>query len=218
LLAHSFYKAYAFLSTGGLVEDARHSPSSYHVLPRKWTALIIASTFAMTMIALSWQYGAHLVKVTYIAVLLLGLGESITAFGSVHDFKASKATGVLLSLAAATLCYVAAESSMTHILTAQPLSQPLTQALSAAGESSSMSLATVLTCLFGLIVFATGFWLAQELRRTGSRFQARLYVALWNGHYFAQYSTRVLARIWPAQQKSNVTAINRATAERTPAL
>jgi hypothetical protein len=50
-----------------------------------------------------------------------------------------------------------------------------------------------------LVIFGVGFHLAGKLYHPTDAFSKRLYVRLWNGHYFGQKSSKVLSAVWPVQ-------------------
>jgi len=195
LVAHSLYKAHAFLASGSGVDGFR-APSIAYASPKPQT----------------WQKGL----VFMLAVLMtLGIGA---AFGiTIYQQPALLAAGAIVAIAMTQLILQAANlnSSREFVLKAFGLSFVASTAYFALHHLFELALAgSVLPvrethgvfqiALVPMIiaVFA-GLLLIQQAFKTGrSTLRQSVYVHLYNGLYIDVYITRLLQRIWPAPTKT----------------
>lgn len=187
IFAHSFYKAHAFLATGGLVAESKKTgfkltPAPYFVL-----GLIALGGLALVIFGLHYQQGAHFAIFTYGAVLLLGLFQNAnrSAGGRYPVIRVS--TAVLAGLGIAIAVYALLEYSIgLYLNELVPITQTSGHWNSPQGWVSIAS----------YLIFAVGLVLSSVLMRSSANGWARrLYVYFWNGGYFSQRSTRILENV-----------------------
>lgn len=192
LVAHSFYKAHAFLSSGSGVDSFRAPALAYHGAKRL-------------------QPGRLVLALLIAGVMTLGVGA---AFGiTVQEQPALLATGAIVAIALSQLLLQAGElGNAAFLLRALGLSAVVSTAyfglhalFELAIRDSMLPLrdptSTAQLVIIGLTIMAfLGLLLTQQLFRSAGRSAAReaLYVHLYNGLYIDVYLTRILQRVWPS--------------------
>jgi NAD(P)H-quinone oxidoreductase subunit 5 len=191
LVAHSLYKAHAFLASGSGVDSFRAPTIGYATdQPRVWQKFI-AFIFA--------------------ALVTLGIGM---AFGvSISDQPALLAVGFVIAIAMTQLLLQATslDSNRTFLLRALGLSVLVCTAyftlhhgfeLALAGSVLPVRTTTgafeLTLVLIIMATFAALLLLQQAFKSGHSRLREVIYVHLYNGLYIDVYITRMLQRIWPA--------------------
>jgi NAD(P)H-quinone oxidoreductase subunit 5 len=185
LLAHSLYKAYAFLTAGEAVMDTRRRqlfPDSVKAPPMKLVfGRLAAAPLAMAAVWLStvvWQLVSPHAQVPAVVVLIIGLGLAPLLW---QDKLSGMLRGLLAVLLLAQL-YVG-----WHLLFATLLSLPDSQV-------APFLVAWVAIC-FGLL-YGVQAWL---LAFPGGRLSVALYPWAYAGFYLDERFTRLTFRIWPVQ-------------------
>ncbi|MEJ5211926.1 MAG: NADH-quinone oxidoreductase subunit L [Burkholderiales bacterium] len=190
LVAHSLYKAHAFLASGSGVDAFRAPAVQLGARPRLRSALLPALLIAGVLTALvaalfgvTWGEQPALIAagaIVAIAVTQLVL-ETTTSLGRAGLLHAlGLATGV-------SVAYFALHALFEHLLAGSVL--PLREAAAA----SHRALAPAIVVSFLALMF-----LQQYLSSARSTLQERLYIHLYNGLYIDVYITRLLQRVWPA--------------------
>ncbi len=190
LVAHSLYKAHAFLASGSGV-DAFRAPSVSFAhqgfRPGRLLLALVAATLAVLAVggAFGVEAGSHPALMAAGAIVAVAISQLILQATTIGRFAfAVRSAG--LSLLVAT-CYFALhrlfELALAGSVAPAPLAGPLHSALSLA----------VVGVFLGLLV-------AQQLLREapGSAARSALYVHLYNGLYIDIFLTRVLQRLWPS--------------------
>jgi NAD(P)H-quinone oxidoreductase subunit 5 len=196
LVAHSLYKAHAFLASGSGVDGFR--------------APVITYSLAKTP---AWRQG---VAFLIAALMTVGVG---TVFGlTINQQPALFAAGAIVAIALTQLLLQAANlnGSGIFVLRAVGLSFIVCTVYFALHHLFELALAgsvlpvretneafeMVLVLL--IIAVFTGLLLIQQAFKSGySPLRQSVYVHLYNGLYIDVYLTRVLQRIWPAPAKLN---------------
>ena len=191
LVAHSLYKAHAFLASGSGVDGFR-APSITYASPKPQI----------------WHRGLAFVIAT---LMTLGVGA---AFGVTIDQQpALLATGAIVAIAMTQLLLQATNlnSNRAFVLKALGLTFVVGTAYFALHHLFELALAgsvlpvrethgafQMLLVLLIIAIFA-GLLLIQQAFKTGrSPLRQSFYVHLYNGLYIDVYITRVLQRVWPA--------------------
>jgi hypothetical protein len=125
-----------------------------------------------------WQNAAHLAGLTYVSVLLIGLSQNV---GIALRKSAWTSVAVLGALVAASAAYILMEAALGQFV-------PI-EAANPVGP---------IVNLIAFSVFAAGLFLNRMLVVQRSELSRRIYMALWNGGYLGNLSTRALSRVWPA--------------------
>lgn len=184
ILAHSFYKAYAFLSTASVIEENKQISLPSAPLSAGSRVLVLLSAGMALAVGMWWQEGRYLAGFLYASVLSLGLAQSLSSLRHGTAFLRITVTGTVLL---AVLVFISLETGL-KALTAEELTSFLVPLDHVKVVASALSLA----------IFAVGFWLANELMAPTSERSRRLYVALWNDSYLGTRSSAWLNRVWPA--------------------
>ncbi|WP_286717433.1 NADH-quinone oxidoreductase subunit L [Thalassolituus sp. UBA2009] len=184
LLAHSAYKAWAFLSSGSAVQQ--HVQQSLLIAPpaaaRRWLPALIA---AAGLVAAAWWF-------------------SVQLSAQLHTGIQPVSGWLLLALALTTLLVQRASGAWTLLLAAglalaysllKILLQPLSGELSAALRPGLFSAADLWVSALFLLLF-TVWWLLRY--RAHWPLVQRLSLALFAGLYLDEWFTRITLRLWPA--------------------
>lgn len=185
LLAHSLYKAYAFLTAGEAVMDTRRRhlfPDSVKASPMKlFSGRLAAAPLAMAAVWLSsavWQAVSAHAQVPAIVILIIGLGLAPLLW---QDTLSGMVRGLLAVLLLAQL-YVG-----WHLLFATLLALPDSQV-------APLLVAWVAMCF--ALLYGVQAWL---LAFPSGRLSVALYPWAYAGFYLDERFTRLTFRIWPVQ-------------------
>jgi NAD(P)H-quinone oxidoreductase subunit 5 len=194
LVAHSLYKAHAFLASGSAVDTFRAPavsyPSNQSDHGRRGLALVIAVLMtagvgALFGVSLAGQ-PALIAVGAIVAIAMTQLLLQATTLDSGMAFL-MRATGL-----AAVVCtaYFALHHAFELALAGSVM--PVTDT----GGAFQVSLVVLIIAVFA------GLLLLQDAFKSG-RWPSRhsLYIHLYNGLYIDVYITRVLQRVWPAPAK-----------------
>lgn len=198
ILAHSFYKAHAFLSTGGLVEESKKLSLPLEPLKPAAMLAIVAAGAALLVIGVFWQGGAYLPTLTYGGVLLLGLGQNVETLRGYAVSHRRVAWMIAVVLSGAIAICMLIEGGLGALIAAE---------IAQSNVAVQWGDPRFFISAFAYGVFAAGLWLANGLMTPSTRLHRALYVHLWNGSYFGTGSTRALSRLWPVQSQSQVVSI-----------
>jgi NAD(P)H-quinone oxidoreductase subunit 5 len=181
LLAHSLYKAYAFLTAGEAVVETRRRqlfPNGAEAAPLKMLARRIAAApvalAAVWLPTIAWQAASPHAAVPGLVVLIIGLGLAPLLWQN-------RLRGMLAVLLLAQL-YVGWHLAFAALLNmpASPVAMPL--------------VAWVAVCF--ALLYAVQAWL---LAFPGGRLSAALYPWAYAGFYLDERFTRLTFRVWPVQ-------------------
>lgn len=184
LLAHSVYKAWAFLNAGSEVQQhiqrslLKTPPPSY----RHW---LLALMLAITLVMTAWSFSMQLYPVTqaFSSWLLLGLALTVFLAQSGHGNGWSRP---LLLAAALALAY----SLLKYLM------QPLTGNVSAALRPEWFSMSDLWVGILFVVLFT--LWWLLRWHANHPRVQ-RLSIVLFAGLYLDEWFTRMTLRLWPAR-------------------
>lgn len=181
IIAHSFYKAHAFLSTGELVEESKKAkPSPPH--PSGLRLTIFSSAGLLFILAGSYFFsGSYVSYFTYAAILLLGLSQSLhfssKAF-SLDNFKFLFQIGLIFIGTAGACAFI--ESF---------LKTQLELGVTATSENINLRIAS---CIIAYGIFVVGLWLSTVLIEQKSKASKTFYLFIWNAGYFYQLTNRLM--------------------------
>lgn len=175
LIAHSIYKAHAFLATGSLISESKKAHIKWHT-PSKTSALAaINAGFLVIVVGVVASSGKYLPVFTYAAILLLSFSHN--SFRTRHIPRSNQILGMTCNIflvAASIAVYLLIESTLASYLQhTLPSFKPLDQ--------SNYWKVPLATLSFSL--FSCGFWLTIQLKNPKSSFLKKLYFRLWNGNY-----------------------------------
>jgi NAD(P)H-quinone oxidoreductase subunit 5 len=194
LVAHSLYKAHAFLASGSGVDSFRAPAIAYSAVKLPAWQRGVAFVFAaLTTLGIGAAFGVTvgqqpglLAVGAIVAIAMTQLLLQATSISSGRAFVA-RAAGLALLVCTA---YFALHHLFEIALVGSVL--PVRET----GGLVQQALATAIIAVFiGLLLIQQAFKSGRTAR------QSALYVHLYNGLYIDVYITRVLQRIWPAPAK-----------------
>jgi NAD(P)H-quinone oxidoreductase subunit 5 len=183
IVAHSLYKAHAFLSTGNLVEESKKLSLKISSQSISIMFLFMSLGLGLILFGLYWQNGKYVPEITYLSVLFLGLSQNSEIL-NVRSKPGALVLFIIGSALVVAFSMYAIFEKLIHVLTSNEI-----VAWQAKIEPKSP---LFIICITGYIIFASGFYLANGLMQPKSQNQKRLYVYLWNGGYFGVGSNRFL--------------------------
>jgi NAD(P)H-quinone oxidoreductase subunit 5 len=183
IVAHSFYKAHSFLSTGNMVEESKKSAGLGFVESFQSITAKILLGFAVIGAGALYHNGEYLVYSTYVSVLLLGLTQ-LTNLS-----QAPKKESLFFMVRLSGLLVV---SSAIWFL-AEYLLHTSIKNLVTVGESAAK--AGIMTCLSVYIIFSIGYVISEKMVHNMGKGRVKLYLFLWNGGYFQQLSSSLMKQM-----------------------
>ena len=186
IIAHSFYKAYAFLSTGMQVEESKKIGLPQNPQSKMFLGAVTGVGLALILLGLTHQEGRHLPYYTYGAVIILGIfqnlgGVSVRTMGSLLFSRVSLILITLVTL------FLIIEYQLNLLL------KPLVPNIHDSIKPDSTQSFLFIGCY---LIFASGFWLSAYLPLAQGYFMKRLYCYFWNGGYFTAYSSVFLEKFF----------------------
>lgn len=184
IIAHSFYKAHAFLGTGTLVEESKKI--GFKLKSTSNFSLGMASLIGLILVTVGAVYkdGSYSGYYTYGAIILLGLFQSINALSSEPYSKSKVLLRIISGLSFAIVAALVIETALKQQLTG----------LIPEGISGWHAAQDDIEWLFiAYSIFAMGFWLSGRLNNPRSPLMKRLYFYFWNGGYFSALTSRILS-------------------------
>ena len=201
ILAHSLYKAHAFLSSGSVIDIARASwTPSPGGKPHPWRLMLAIGAVLLVTVAVGQVFGASLDQKPGVfalgAVLLLGLIHLI-ANGIDERPNAYVVVRTLCYAAAAAVAYFGLQSGAEYLLaTSLPPNHSLHGAFGVV-----ITVAVVLS--FATVTFLLGLVPTQP---RAPRWQA-LYSHVSNGFYVNTLANRFVVWIWPSPPRQSAAAL-----------
>lgn len=192
ILAHSFYKAYAFLSTGQQVEESRKTILPHERPSGLYLGTVTAIGLGTLCFGLLFEKGFYLPYFTYSAILFLGLSQNFGGL-SLRTFTSLVGSKIGLILAGSVALFVMIEVQISHFLSSL---------VPSIHSSLDWNAPQALMCGFSYLVFACGLWLTAYLPYAESTLMKRVYSYFWNGGYFSAYSSRYLESFYGKSQVS----------------
>jgi NAD(P)H-quinone oxidoreductase subunit 5 len=187
LLAHSLYKAYAFLSAGGVVATARVQQMTANTIPASVAERILAGVVGVGIVMVA----AAIWRIDIAGSLLLITMACILSLAMTPLLVVSRKANILMMLAmclGVALLYFALHHLFTMLFTASLLMH------SAHGQ---VSVNTALVT-FVLILFIALFIVQSVIRAAPtSRFATQLYPWFYGGLYLDELFTRLTFRLYP---------------------
>jgi NAD(P)H-quinone oxidoreductase subunit 5 len=209
LIAHSLYKAYAFLSAGTAVEHARLQQMTAQSAPAAAMQMLVSAALAVGTVLLAalvwktvWQTTGQAIGATSQSLSMLAitmaviLSLAITPLINVSQLVSSTKGAIIgLKLIGASLVvaliYFGLHSVFIALFNASALM-----------HSDSSSVSTLLSG-FVLVMFVLLFLLQSVIRANPSSALARrLYPWFYGGLFLDEMFTRVTFRIWPVKLSS----------------
>ncbi|RYU57410.1 hypothetical protein EWI61_13360 [Methylolobus aquaticus] len=196
IVAHSLYKAHAFLSTGSVVDLAR--ASWVQVAPKNQTAGPLLAAFAGALaLSLASAYGFGVSPASEPGVVALGAVLTLAVtFLLWKSAGAHPGYGTVARATAVAACvcigYFALQTAFAHLLrSALPPLPPR-------ASDFDLTLTAAVTMLFVTMLLVQ----SRLPGRIDNPLWQRLYVHFYNGLYISTIANRVIERIWPLPSAS----------------
>jgi NADH:ubiquinone oxidoreductase subunit 5 (subunit L)/multisubunit Na+/H+ antiporter MnhA subunit len=188
IFAHSFYKAYAFLSTGKLVEESKKVSLSITQHSTINTTLIGISCVALIVVSAFIDRGDYLQIVTYVVILLLGFLQNLPSISNLSFRRLETLGKILITLLLGTTTYIGIEYLLNENLRLGSVIPD--------GMAQQLNLGTRLTIsVLIFTMFFVSFVLSKKLMYPDSAFLQRLYVYFRNGGYLGLRSSVFMSRL-----------------------
>jgi NAD(P)H-quinone oxidoreductase subunit 5 len=192
IVSHSLYKAYAFLSTGDLVEENKKISISLEPLSSLQMAVIIITGLGIVFSGLNFREGNFLPEFTYVSILFLGFSQNAESLEHYSNIKWMAWSKIGLKLTLALLVFIVFEWGLRlHV----------GSLLSLQREILNLNSPLFVVCLMSYLVFAVGFWLGNTMMNPINKISKTIYFYMWNGGYFGVRSTAFLNQFWPLSRK-----------------
>lgn len=194
LVAHSLYKAHAFLASGS-GGDAFRAPA-VHYAPkgsqagRLLVALAVAIPLAVgvgAVFGVTWQSEPALVAAAVIVAIATSqlVLQVTTLLGNAAALLRAAGLGAVVCVAYFSL----------HALFDFAVAGSVLPLREAASGFHAVLVPLTIAAFVGLLL------MQQFMKSSNSRLRERLYMHLYNGLYIDVYITRLLQRVWPAPQQ-----------------
>lgn len=192
LVAHSLYKAHAFLASGSSVDSFRAPTIKLEPGPMHPLAQLLAFAFALlTTLAIGLAFGIDINKQPALlgagAIVTIAMTQLLLQAGSINRRAGFMLRALGLSVLTST-AYFALHTLFEHAIADSFL--PIRN-----GDSTLEHILVLLT----IGVFVGLLQLQQLLKAGHSRLSDAVYVHLYNGLYIDVYITRMLQRVWPVK-------------------
>lgn len=188
LLAHSLYKAHAFLGSGGAVQQALLKRTAPQAKPTSMVIFIGNAFFGLlvaTCFAIQWRQTSQIEATTVFCIVVAGLAIAVILTASLSARNLSTSLLFLLSAFGISGLYFGYDK----------LFQSLVPSASIAHNYDRNVL------IFAAVGFALLYIVQGSLRaRPLGRFAAALYPWFYAGLYLDELFTRATFRLWPADQ------------------
>ena len=184
ILMHSFYKAYAFLSTGALVQESKKiSLQSQPISIKSYLKVLLLSALILT-IGVYFTEGRNLAILTYVSILALGVFQTLNSISPVGSTSHLKTVFWRMTF---TLTFSGLLAGALEFFIHQNLSPLMTVPQSSYPYDLSFSTWTLL-CLSFFFLFFAQLMISSLLIHSNQTVFKRLYFHLWNGFYFNSFT------------------------------
>jgi NAD(P)H-quinone oxidoreductase subunit 5 len=190
IIAHSFYKAYAFLSTGDLIVESKKASLQLAPFGAWYSTLAIVIGLSVLGYGVVYQEGTHFAYFAYAGLLLIALMQCVVSLPQSNFSRLKYFSAIAGLMFLAVTIYTGIE-----FYVGSRMQSIVADTLDVVSTSSPIFFVAAVSH----VIFGIGFHLAGQLYRATNPFYRRLYVSLWNGHYFSQKSSKLLAVVWPVQ-------------------
>ncbi len=186
MISHSFYKAYAFLTTGTQIEESKRSYSKINsLLPKDllFISLIGLFTAFAGLFLYQGQYSSYLL---YLGILIIGIFQNGSViFSKVDRNLISFERFLKLIFAIGFVCSV--EIMLNH-----KFSNLFPSLFVSTLDLSSK----FILLLISYFIFAAGIFLHAIIMQPRNEFSRRLYYYFWNGGYFSLLSDELTQSVY----------------------
>ncbi|MDA8248173.1 MAG: hypothetical protein M0Z28_03260, partial [Rhodospirillales bacterium] len=191
LLAHSLYKAHAFLASGSVVDRARAAGAPAPGTPPHPAILGSALLLGVVItVAVAACFGESLLQSPGVfalgAVMMMGLAQLLSAALGAHPGWPAAARGLGVAVLVAVAYFALQRGAAWLCAGAVPAPQPLRGPF-------DFAVAALVVLSLGAVMLLQSLLPA----RAGSRRWQAAYVHLLNGLYLGRLADRILLHLWP---------------------
>ena len=191
LVAHSLYKAHAFLGSGSGVDSFRAPAIDYgNVKPQTWLRILAFIIAIIITLLIGMAFGISLTQQP--ALLAAAAVVAIAMAQLLIQATSMQSSWAFLSRALGLTALVCTAYFALHHLFEQALLGSILPVRETGGVFELTLALVIITVFVGLLL------IQQLLKSNHSRLRESVYVHLYNGLYIDVYITRMLQRIWPA--------------------
>lgn len=179
IIAHSFYKSHAFLSTGFLVEESKKVKFSHSNPSILFLLIGVLAGYLLITIGSIYSERQFIAYFAYIAILLLGFVQSFGFTQHSFDKIGIKFFAILFCILTFSIgiCFLFELFLHQKLLLLTPMNWD------SIGSRISLQ---VITSYISYTIFVIGLGLSLLLINPKNNFSKRLYIYFWNGGYFSQ--------------------------------
>jgi len=190
LVAHSLYKAHAFLASGSGVDGFRAPTVAVEPRPvAAWQQLLAFGFALLTTLGIGHAFGIRVETQPALlgagAVITLAITQLLLLAGNLHRNTAFLLRALGLGILTST-AYFTLHALFEHAIAGSFLPQ-----------RDNASTPQLILVIMTIVVFIGLLQLQQLLKSGRTRLSEAVYVHLYNGLYVDVYITRMLQRVWP---------------------
>ncbi len=185
IVAHSFYKAHAFLSTGYLIEETKQKSLKLRTLSPSLSIAAIVVAFSTVVIGQFFEKGIYISYFAYAAVLILGLIQTAFHVRYVEVKKSLLFSSIFLFMTAGLIVYMQVEFLVGHFI------RDVIPPPSITSQLNSVQLPVI---YLAIALFSACFILSGLLMNPKTTLLKKTYIHLWNGGYANHYFNRWLSK------------------------
>lgn len=190
LVAHSLYKAHAFLASGSVVDGFRAPVINYNSTRLSRLQIMAATVIAVAItLLIGAVFGITInqqpAMIAAAAIVAIALSQLLLQALSVQTQGVFLARALLLTVVVCTT-YFSLHHGFETVLTGS--------VIPASSINASLEISLVTICI---AMFASLLWIQHMFKSGRSPGRDKLYIHLYNGFYIDVYLTRILQRIWP---------------------
>lgn len=183
IVAHSFYKAHAFMATGYIVEESKKKNLAFKSPTFIHTCFISILGLGMIALGFAWNDGTYLALFTYAAVMLFSLSQNSFKMPEGQRLPYGRISLILLGVFAV---YITIESTITGLLVG---TVPMLS------ETSNLAKGNLPFILAGFSIIASGFYLSGRLINPSTTLLKKIYIHLWNDSYAEHKTSKWVTRL-----------------------
>lgn len=185
IVAHSFYKSHAFLSTGQIIEESKKTNFKLQAPPPALVLVVAILGAALLVLGYFLAAGKYLALFAYASVMIIALAQSYCRVPQARFDTGMVYGSIALLLCFGLVCYALVDIGLAHFLAGTVPSLEI---------SHQITKANVFFIALALGIFVATFYTAGQLMNPRTPFFKRLYVHIWNGGYFTPLTHRWLSR------------------------
>lgn len=192
IVAHSFYKAHAFMHTGSLVEESKKLSLKLIPLPSPIFFTLVVAGLAIIYTGYNMWDGLFLHICSYAAIMFFSIAQNWFKRPATHISVRVPMVRILGLLLLGFTGYLFIEVEITRFLL---------EIIPSSQTTAAMTRANLAPILIAYILFTTGFFMSGRMSTLKTPFYKRLYMHFWNGGYLGPKTDFILSKYWSGPPK-----------------